>query len=63
MFNHGNMQRDFTYIDDIIEGVVRVMDRLPEPDPRWSGDMPNPSTSMAPYRIYNTISETTNRLS
>lgn len=53
VFNHGKMQRDFTYVDDIIEGLVRVMDRLPEPDPRWSGDMPNPSTSMAPYRIYN----------
>ena len=53
VFNHGKMQRDFTYVDDIIEGLVRVMERLPEPDSQWSGDMPNPSTSMAPYRIYN----------
>jgi len=53
VFNHGNMQRDFTYIDDIIEGIVRVMGRLPEPDPAWSGDRPDPGTSYAPYRIYN----------
>jgi UDP-glucuronate 4-epimerase len=53
VFNHGNMQRDFTYIDDIIEGVVRVMGKLPEPDPSWSGDAPDPGTSYAPYRIYN----------
>ena len=53
VFNHGNMQRDFTYIDDIVEGVVRIMARLPEPDPDWSGDRPDPSTSYAPYRIYN----------
>lgn len=53
VFNHGEMERDFTYIDDIIEGVVRVMGKLPEPDPRWSGDNPDPGTSYAPYRIYN----------
>ena len=53
VFNHGKMQRDFTYIDDIIEGVVRVMGRLPEPDPRWHGDKPDPGTSYAPYKIYN----------
>ncbi len=53
VFNHGNMQRDFTFIDDIIEGVVRVMCRLPEPNPLWSGDHPDPGTSYAPYRIYN----------
>ncbi len=53
VFNHGNMQRDFTYIDDIIEGVVRVMGKLPEPDPSWSGDAPDPGTSYAPYRVYN----------
>lgn len=53
VFNHGNMQRDFTYIDDIIEGVVRIMKKNPEPDPAWSGDVPDPGTSYAPYRIYN----------
>jgi len=53
VFNHGNMQRDFTYIDDIIEGVVRIMARLPEPDPAWSGEHPDPGSSYAPYRIYN----------
>lgn len=53
VFNHGRMQRDFTYIDDIIEGVLRVMDRLPEPNPRWSGDHPDPGTSYARYKIYN----------
>ncbi len=53
VFNHGKMQRDFTYIDDIIEGVVRVMGRLPEPNPAWRGDAPDPGTSYAPYKIYN----------
>jgi UDP-glucuronate 4-epimerase len=53
VFNHGKMQRDFTYIDDIIEGVVRVMARLPEPNPAWSGDNPDPGTSYAPYKVYN----------
>ena len=53
VFNHGKMQRDFTYIDDIVEGVVRVTDRIPEPNPTWSGDRPDPGTSYAPYRIYN----------
>ena len=53
VFNHGRMQRDFTYIDDIVEGVVRVMGRLPAPNPDWSGDRPDPGTSYAPYRIYN----------
>lgn len=53
VFNHGRMKRDFTYIDDIIEGVVRVMGRPPEPDPGWTGDHPDPGTSNAPYRIYN----------
>ncbi len=53
VFNHGNMQRDFTYIDDIVEGVVRVMGRLPEPNPNWSGDDPDPGTSYCPYKIYN----------
>src|SRR5512139_2840994 len=53
VFNHGRMQRDFTYIDDIVEGVVRVMGRLPAPNPSWSGDRPDPGTSYAPYRVYN----------
>jgi len=53
IFNHGRMQRDFTYIDDITEGVVRIMARLPEPDATWNGDNPDPGTSYARYKIYN----------
>ncbi|MFM7449781.1 MAG: NAD-dependent epimerase [Leptolyngbyaceae cyanobacterium] len=53
VFNHGKMKRDFTYIDDIIEGVVRVMDRTAQPNPDWSGDTPDPGSSKAPYKIYN----------
>jgi len=53
VFNHGKMKRDFTYIDDIVEGVHRVLDRIPEPDPAWRGDSPDPSSSFAPYRLYN----------
>lgn len=53
VYNHGKMQRDFTYIDDIIEGVVRVLDRIPEPNLNWSSDSPDPGTSPAPYRLYN----------
>ena len=53
VFNHGKMQRDFTYIDDIIEGVVRVMKTVPGPDPAWNGEKPDPATSYAPYRLYN----------
>jgi UDP-glucuronate 4-epimerase len=53
VFNHGRMQRDFTYINDIIEGVVRVMGKSPEPNPDWSGDHPDPGTSYAGYKIYN----------
>lgn len=53
IFNHGLHKRDFTYIDDIVEGVVRVLDKVATPDPDWSGDRPDPSTSKAPYRIYN----------
>ncbi len=53
VFNHGRMRRDFTYIDDIVEGVVRVADRVPQADPGWSGDRPDPGTSNAPYRVYN----------
>ena len=53
VFNHGKMQRDFTYINDIIEGVVRVMGRRPEPNPNWRGDSPDPGTSYTGYKIYN----------
>jgi len=53
VFNHGKMQRDFTYIDDVVEGVVRVMDRPAQPNESWSGTDPDPGTSLAPYRIYN----------
>jgi UDP-glucuronate 4-epimerase len=53
VFNHGNMRRDFTYIDDIVEGVVRVLDRVATPNSSWSGDSPDPATSAAPYRLYN----------
>ena len=53
VFNHGKMRRDFTYVDDIVEGVVRITDRIPEPNPDWSGDAPDPHSSNAPYRIYN----------
>jgi len=53
VFNEGRMRRDFTYIDDIVEGVVRVADRVATPDPAWSGDAPDPGTSAAPYRLYN----------
>jgi UDP-glucuronate 4-epimerase len=53
VFNEGKMRRDFTYIDDIVEGVVRVLDTLPQPNPHWSGMKPDPGTSNTPYRIYN----------
>ncbi len=53
VFNNGNMKRDFTYIDDIIEGVVRVIDNPAVGNPEWSGESPDPSSSKAPYKIYN----------
>jgi len=53
VFNYGDMQRDFTYIDDIVEGVVRVIDKPPKKDKCWSGRRPNPASSKAPYRVYN----------
>jgi len=53
VFNHGNMQRDFTYIDDIVEGVIRVNDNPPKPNKEWSGLHPDPSSSSAPYKLYN----------
>jgi len=53
VFNHGRMRRDFTYIDDIVQGVVRTCDRIAPVNPDWSGAAPDPGTSAAPYRIYN----------
>jgi len=53
VFNHGHHKRDFTYIDDIVEGVVRALDRVAQPDPAWDSNDPNPATSRAPYRVYN----------
>ncbi|MYF31341.1 MAG: NAD-dependent epimerase [Gammaproteobacteria bacterium] len=53
VFNHGNHRRDFTYIDDIVEGIVRILDRPPRNDPAWRSDRPDPSSSAAPYRLYN----------
>ena len=53
VFNHGEMQRDFTYVDDIVEALVRVGERPAAPDPAWRADAPDPSTSNAPWRIYN----------
>ena len=53
LFNHGNMRRDFTYVDDVTEAIVRLMDRPPQPDPEWSGDRPDPGSSAAPWKIYN----------
>ncbi len=53
VFNHGKMKRDFTYIDDIVEGISRLVDKPPVPDPEWTGDNPDPATSFAPYRIFN----------
>ncbi|MBM4135000.1 MAG: NAD-dependent epimerase [Nitrospira sp.] len=53
VFNHGKMQRDFTYIDDIVEGVVRVLDKPAEPNPAWCSQHPDARSSAAPYRLYN----------
>ncbi len=53
VFNNGQMQRDFTYIDDIVEGVIRTLAHVAAPDPHWNGDEPNPASSHAPWRIYN----------
>jgi len=53
VYNEGRMRRDFTYIDDIVEGVVRVTDRTAAPNPDWSGNAPDPGTSYAPNRVYN----------
>jgi UDP-glucuronate 4-epimerase len=53
VFNYGRHRRDFTYIDDIVEGVIRTLDRIPEPNPAWSSDAPDSATSNAPYKLYN----------
>ena len=53
VFNYGQHRRDFTYVGDIVEGVVRAMDHVAAPNPKWDSDKPDPSTSKAPYRIYN----------
>ncbi|WP_129128415.1 NAD-dependent epimerase [Geomonas oryzae] len=53
IFNYGKMRRDFTFVDDIVEGVIRVSDKVPQGNPAWSGDAPDPGTSYAPYKIYN----------
>jgi UDP-glucuronate 4-epimerase len=53
LFNHGNMRRDFTYVDDVAESVVRLIDRPPDGDASWSSDRPDPASSVAPWRVYN----------
>ena len=53
LYNQGNMTRDFTYIEDIVEGVSRIIKKIPEPNPNWSGPDPDPASSTAPYRLYN----------
>jgi len=53
VYNYGRMQRDFTYIDDVVEGMIRILERIPRPNPEWNGDTPDPASSRAPYRLYN----------
>jgi UDP-glucuronate 4-epimerase len=53
VYNHGKMRRDFTYIDDIVTGIERLIPHIPEPNPDWTGDHPDPASSFAPYRVYN----------
>jgi UDP-glucuronate 4-epimerase len=53
VFNEGNNARDFTYIDDVVESMLRLADCSPKPNPNWSGDKPDPASSAAPYRLYN----------
>jgi UDP-glucuronate 4-epimerase len=53
LFNHGNMRRDFTYVDDVTEAIARLIDRPPQGNPNWSGDKPDPASSAAPWKIYN----------
>ncbi|KAA5919346.1 NAD-dependent epimerase/dehydratase family protein, partial [Klebsiella pneumoniae] len=53
VYNYGKMKRDFTYIDDIVEAIVRIQDVIPQPDPEWTVEEGSPATSSAPYRVYN----------
>lgn len=53
VFNNGEMERDFTYVDDVVEAVIRIGARIPKPNPNWSGDAPDPASSNAPYKLYN----------
>ncbi len=53
VYNHGKMRRDFTYIDDIVTGIERLIPNIPKPNPAWSGDHPDPASSFAPYKVYN----------
>ena len=53
VYNNGKMKRDFTYVDDIVEGIVRLIPIVPKPNPQWNGNEPDPSSSFAPYRLYN----------
>ena len=53
VYNQGKMKRDFTYVDDIVEGIARLIPKIPKPNPQWSGLIPDPSSSFAPYRVYN----------
>jgi UDP-glucuronate 4-epimerase len=53
VYNNGDMQRDFTYVDDIVEGIIRVLDKPAKADPKWDSKKPDPATSSAPYRLYN----------
>jgi UDP-glucuronate 4-epimerase len=53
VFNNGDMERDFTYVDDVVDAVARLVERVPAPNPAWSGDDPDPGSSRAPYRLYN----------
>jgi UDP-glucuronate 4-epimerase len=53
VFNYGKHRRDFTYVDDIVEGVIRVLDRVPRGNPEWSGAKPDPATARSPYQLYN----------
>jgi UDP-glucuronate 4-epimerase len=53
LFNHGNMRRDFTFVEDVSEAIIRLIDRPPQGNPDWSGDRPDPSSSTAPWKIYN----------
>lgn len=58
VYNYGNHRRDFTYIDDIVEGIVRALDNIAKPNEQWDGNNPDPSTSKAPYRVYNIGAQT-----